>query len=153
MKKRNILIIVACIVCVALVVLIMFLSRVCRPSFSVDTVKSKNDNSVNDYNAGKEFDIVDKNDDNSASTSAGDLGNLDLNDPNSFMEEDTLTGLFDSESAAEKAAEQYNIILLSYDYGVAVFQLQSWQNADEVIQLGKDKGWTELSTNKVRELY
>lgn len=58
--------------------------------------------------------------------------------------------LADSRAEAEDIAELYDIILVDFANGVATFTTD--KDLQEVIQLGKDNGWTELSVNHIIEL-
>lgn len=56
-----------------------------------------------------------------------------------------LVGLADTEEEAEKIAQDYGIELKSYEYGVAVFTTD--KSFEEITEIGKTKGLTELSLN------
>ncbi len=58
--------------------------------------------------------------------------------------------LADSQAEAEDIAELYDITLVEFANGVATFTTD--KDLQEVIQIGKDNGWTELSINHIIEL-
>lgn len=62
-------------------------------------------------------------------------------------EGEELLCLCESEAEAKEIADQYGITFVNYDYGVATFTTD--KDLQEVIQMGKDNGWTELSMNHV----
>lgn len=51
--------------------------------------------------------------------------------------------LADSEGAAQEIAQLYDVELVKFQNGVAVFSTE--ENLQEVIQRGVDNGWPELS--------
>ena len=62
-----------------------------------------------------------------------------------------LIGLFDDEESAVKVAEIYSIELLSFHSGVAVFRTEG-EPAD-LIRIGKEKAWPELSLNYIYKAF
>ena len=59
--------------------------------------------------------------------------------------------LVDSKEEAQKIADQYGIELVNFGYGVATFHTD--QDPNEVIKMGLEKGYPELSLNGVSKLY
>lgn len=57
-----------------------------------------------------------------------------------------LVGLFDSEDEAKETALLYGITFVSFDSGVAVYE--TTENAQTVIDRGKEKGYAPLSINR-----
>lgn len=62
-----------------------------------------------------------------------------------------LVGMADSEEEAEKLAEDYEIELISYSEKVAVFQTD--KSYEEILEIGKNKGLTELSVNSTLKAF
>jgi len=62
-----------------------------------------------------------------------------------------LVGLADTEEEAMKMAEDYGIELKSFDCGIAVFTTD--KSYEEITEIGKTKGLSELSTNSKRKVY
>lgn len=62
-----------------------------------------------------------------------------------------LVGLANTREEAEKMAEDYGIILLSYDENVAVFQTD--KTYEEITEIGKNKNLAELSVNHENTIY
>ena len=58
--------------------------------------------------------------------------------------------LADTEEEAQEIADMYGIELVEFGYGVATFHAE---NPQAVIQMGKEKGYPELSLNSNMELY
>lgn len=65
-------------------------------------------------------------------------------------EGEELMCLCESENAAREIADQYGITFVNFNYGVATFTTD--KDLQEVIQIGKDNGWTELSINHVTRI-
>lgn len=59
-----------------------------------------------------------------------------------------LMAVVENEQEAEKIAEQYNITLVSFEDGVAVYQTQ--EDVFEVLKRGEKNGYPQLSINFVR---
>ena len=70
------------------------------------------------------------------------LEEISVKNPEGALE---LVGLADTEEEAEKIAQDYGIELKSYEYGVAVFTTD--KSFEEITEIGKTKGLTELSLN------
>ena len=150
MKKRKMLILSIIVVClIAIAVLVVVIVRANRPDFSPEMAEMPEATGEN-VNSELSLEMPEKINGDNDLEGQKEMENFDIND---FDNQETLIGLFDSERDAQKAADQYGIILQSYEYGVAEFQLQSWQDANEIIQLGIDNGWAQLSTSEKRELY
>lgn len=62
-----------------------------------------------------------------------------------------LVGLAESEEAALELAQAYEIELISYNLGVAVFQTD--KSYTEITAIGKEKGLAELSINYENKLF
>lgn len=62
-----------------------------------------------------------------------------------------LVGLADTREEAEAIAADYGITLLSYNKKVAVFMTD--KSYEEITEIGKNKGLTELSINHKVEAY
>lgn len=62
-----------------------------------------------------------------------------------------LVGLVDTKEEAETLAEAYGITLVSYSESVAVFQTD--KSYEEIVEIGKNKGLSELSRNDEMQLY
>lgn len=58
-----------------------------------------------------------------------------------------LVGMFDTEQQALEAAKLYDVKLKDFSYGTAVFSTD--KDLDELLALGKENGWPELSKNYV----
>jgi len=56
-----------------------------------------------------------------------------------------LVGVFETEEQAKECAELYGIELISFSYGVAVFEVSG--DPKTLIEEGKRNGWPELSLN------
>ena len=65
-------------------------------------------------------------------------------------EGEELMCLCESENTAREIADQYGITFVNFNYGVATFTTD--KDLQEVIQIGKDNGWTELSINHVTRI-
>lgn len=59
--------------------------------------------------------------------------------------------LVDSEEEAKTIADQYGIELVNFSYGVATFHTED--DPQKVIDMGKEKGYPELSLNGIMEMY
>ena len=59
--------------------------------------------------------------------------------------------LVESQEEAEAIAKQYNIELVEFSYGVATFHTD--ENPNDVIAMGKQLGYPELSLNGVMHTY
>lgn len=62
-----------------------------------------------------------------------------------------LIGVADTEEIAKKMAEDYDIELKSYEYGIAVFTTE--KSFEEITEIGKAKGLPELSLNNEMKAY
>ena len=62
-----------------------------------------------------------------------------------------LVGLADTREEAEKMAQDYGILLLSYSENVAVFQTD--KTYEEITEIGKNKNLAELSLNHENTVY
>ena len=58
---------------------------------------------------------------------------------------DQLVGVFDDEEQAKECAKLYGIELISFNFGVALFQVEGDPKA--IIEKGIANGWPELSLN------
>lgn len=71
------------------------------------------------------------------------------------MEEETgpleLVGAAESEEAASELAQDYEIELISYEQGIAVFQTD--KSYAEITAIGKEKGLVELSINVKNRIF
>ena len=61
------------------------------------------------------------------------------------VEGEELLCLADSKEEAQKIADQYGIELVNFNYGVATFHTED--DPQKVIDMGKEKGYPELSLN------
>ena len=68
----------------------------------------------------------------------------------SVSEEGQLMGFAESQEDAEALAELYGITLVEYQNGLALFHTD--EDPKEVIRRGQEKGWQELSLNRVQKL-
>lgn len=64
--------------------------------------------------------------------------------------EDPLIALVDTQEEAQKIAELYGIVLVSYENGVAVYQTD--EDPFDVIAGGEEHGYPQLSINFIRTL-
>lgn len=62
-----------------------------------------------------------------------------------------LIALADTREEAEEIAKLYGIELSTYSYGVATYTTD--KNVTELMQLGEEKGYPELSLNHKQELF
>ncbi len=62
-----------------------------------------------------------------------------------YGNEGCLMALAENEEEAQKISELYQIELVSFSYGVAVYQTD--KNPHDVIKYGKEKGYPQLSIN------
>ena len=61
--------------------------------------------------------------------------------------EGELIGSAETYEEAEKIADMYGISLINYSYGVALYRTKGDDTVDEIIKLGKDNGYPELTPN------
>lgn len=78
-------------------------------------------------------------------------GDLDFGKQGDEAVNKTLVGLAETEEEAEKIAELYNIELLTFSTGVAVYKTE--EDLNTVIKRGKDNGYPELSVNHSVMMY
>ena len=64
--------------------------------------------------------------------------------------ENPLSASVTTQEEAEEIAEQYGIILVSYENGIAVYQTE--EDLYDVIARGQENGYHELSVNFIRRI-
>ncbi|MBD5503169.1 MAG: hypothetical protein HDR09_05280 [Lachnospiraceae bacterium] len=64
--------------------------------------------------------------------------------------ENPLIAVVATQKEAEEIAEQYGIILVSYENGIAVYQTE--EDPYDVIARGQENGYHELSVNFIRRI-
>lgn len=64
--------------------------------------------------------------------------------------ENSLVALVDTQEEADEIAEQYGIVLASYENGVATYHTE--EDPYDVIARGEENGYHELSVNLIRRL-
>lgn len=67
------------------------------------------------------------------------------------LADDPLMATVDTEEEARDIAELYGITLVSFEYGVAVYQTE--EDPIQVITRGQENDYPQLSLNLTRELY
>lgn len=71
-------------------------------------------------------------------------------DAHSSLSEVPLMATVETREDAEALAQQYEIILVSFDYGIATFSTE--EDPCAVIERGIRNGWQELSLNYVTQM-